>query len=100
VWITDTETRETIRRVHAATGYTLDPHGAVGWRAAEKLSATGSVLPPIAVLETAHPAKFAETVEPLVGKVPLPPSLETALHRTIESVTIPATVESLVELMM
>ena len=94
VWVTDAETRETIRRVHAETGYTLDPHGAVGWKAAEKAFAAETP-PPTAILETAHPAKFAETVEPLVGKVPLPPSLEKALSRNVESVTIPPDIESL-----
>jgi threonine synthase len=94
VWVTDAETRETIRRVHAETGYMLDPHGAVGWKAAEKASAAETP-PPTVILETAHPAKFAETVEPLVGKVPLPPSLEKALSRDVESVTIPPDIESL-----
>jgi threonine synthase len=105
VWVTDAETRETIRRVHAETGYTLDPHGAVGWKAAEKVFATEKTFssgspPPTAILETAHPAKFAETVEPLVGNVPLPPSLEKALGRTARSVTIPPGIESLADLLM
>ncbi|MDR1468137.1 MAG: threonine synthase [Spirochaetaceae bacterium] len=100
VWVTDAETRETIQRVHAETGYTLDPHGAVGWKAAEKSvteKAATEPPPPIAILETAHPAKFAETVEPIVGKVPLPPSLEKALTRDVESITIPPDIETLVD---
>jgi threonine synthase len=103
-WVTDAETRETILRVHGETGYTLDPHGAVGWKAAEKIFTTEKVsameqvsAPPTVILETAHPAKFAETVEPLVGNVPLPPSLEKALLRTAESVTIPPDIESLAD---
>jgi threonine synthase len=104
IWVTDEETRETIQRVHAETGYTLDPHGAVGWKAAEKWSSAGSAAHdktgPVAVLETAHPAKFAETVEPLIGKVMLPPSLETAMTRETAAVTIPAHIESLIEQMI
>jgi threonine synthase len=99
IWITDEETRQTIRRVHTETGYTLDPHGAVGWSALDKARIPGG-LSPLAVLETAHPAKFVETVEPLVGNVPVPPALAKALSRDISSVTIPADIESLVELML
>jgi threonine synthase len=102
VWVTDDETRETIKRVHAETGYTLDPHGAVGWKAADKAlppvsDSESSHLGKTAVLETAHPAKFAETVEPLAGKIALPPSLEKALSREVAAVTIPARIENLVE---
>jgi threonine synthase len=104
VWVTDEETRETILKVHADTGYTLDPHGAVGWKAADKCLAAGSAADdratPVAILETAHPAKFAETVEPLAGKVALPPSLEQALTREAAAVTIPANIGNLVEQMI
>jgi len=54
----------------------LDPHGAVGYRALEELlkdDETGIFL------ETAHPAKFTETVEEIVGKgnVPMPGKLQS-----------------------
>lgn len=48
----------TIARVHAATGYLLDPHTAVAWTVAERHRADGPVL----VVATAHWAKFGEDV--------------------------------------
>lgn len=44
----------------------LDPHGAIGYMALKNYLSTnkGSGI----FLETAHPAKFLETVEPIIGK--------------------------------
>jgi threonine synthase len=87
--------------VYRRWGYFLDPHSAVGWKGADKLRAEGLLGGepcPLAVLSTAHPAKFAETVEPAAGAaVPLPPSLAGAMGRTASARTIPATVEALLE---
>jgi threonine synthase len=52
---------------------------------------------PVAVLATAHPAKFAETVEPLTGPVPVPVSIQTALGRVIHTRTIPAELSALAD---
>jgi threonine synthase len=97
-YVTDEETRETIAKVHSRWGYFLDPHSAVGWRAADHLFETGKLeAGPLAVLATAHPAKFAETVEPLTGPVPVPASLKKAMERTVEARTIPAELDALKE---
>ncbi|MDO9309329.1 MAG: threonine synthase, partial [Deltaproteobacteria bacterium] len=62
------ETLATIRDFHAKTGYLLDPHTAVGVKAAlEMLPENSSRI----CLATAHPAKFGETVEKALG-VPAP----------------------------
>ena len=97
--VTDEETRQTISGVFSRRGYYLDPHSAVGWRAADKLRETGKLTEEIAlvILSTAHPAKFAETVEPLTGPVPVPPSLQKAMNRTVVARTIPAKPEALKE---
>ncbi len=50
-----------IREVCAATGYTLDPHTAIGVAAARARAA--EISGPIACLATAHPAKFPTAVE-------------------------------------
>jgi threonine synthase len=50
---------------------------------------------PFVTLETAHPAKFAETVEPLVGPVPVPETLERAMKRPVMSTTIKAELSAL-----
>jgi threonine synthase len=91
VSVSDDETRETIARVHNEAGYFLDPHSAVGWKGVEKLCATNKIADgPVGILSTAHPAKFSETVEPLVGPAPVPASLAHTMKRTVHSQTIPA----------
>jgi len=91
--VTDEETRRTIGEVYRSNGYYLDPHGAVGWTAAQKLRAKAAG--PMAVLATAHPAKFSETVEDITGPVPVPPSIQKALARTAHARTIPADLSAL-----
>ena len=61
----DKQIRETIGRVFNETGYLCDPHGACGFRALEEFLHQGEVG---VFLETAHPAKFIETVEEIVGR--------------------------------
>jgi threonine synthase len=98
VSVSDEETRDTIVRVHQQAGYFLDPHSAVGWKGVDKLSAEHKLAAgPVGVLCTAHPAKFNEVVEPLVGPPPVPATLERAMHRTVQSRTIPADVSAFIE---
>ena len=59
------EIREVIKDVHYKYGYTLDPHGATGYMALNENLKQGEVG---IFLETAHPAKFTETVEETLGK--------------------------------
>jgi len=61
----DEEIRETMKQVFVEENYMLDPHGAVGYRALKADLKDGEVG---VFLETAHPAKFKETVESVVGK--------------------------------
>jgi threonine synthase len=98
VSVSDDETRETIAAVHRQAGYFLDPHSAVGWKAADKLYSRGLIQAgPLGILSTAHPAKFSETVEPLTGPVPVPPALAKVMERKPESRTIPADISVLIE---
>jgi len=98
VSVSDDETRETIVRVHGQAGYFLDPHSAVGWKGADKLLAENKIAAgPVGILCTAHPAKFIEVVEPLVGKPPVPAALESAMKRTVQSRTIPAEVSAFID---
>ena len=76
----DEETRACIAEVFRRTGYVLDPHGAVAFRALEKHGASRDG--PAVVLATAHPAKFPEVVEEATGEpVTLPGSLPWVLAR-------------------
>ena len=81
---TDDQIRETIKKVYTETGYLLDPHGACGYRALEeglKPDETGIFL------ETAHPAKFLETVEEVIeDKVEIPEKLQTFMKGEKQSV--------------
>jgi len=100
-FVTDEQTRSTIGEVFARSGYYLDPHTAVAWHAADNLKTSGKLswneAQPLAILSTAHPAKFAETVQALTGPIPMPPSLEKAMQRTITVRTIPANLQALQE---
>jgi threonine synthase len=75
-----------IQRVHAQSGYLLDPHTACGVVACEKPPASGSA--PRVVLATAHPAKFPDTMQAITGVRPaLPPRL-TALMSARERISV------------
>jgi threonine synthase len=101
VSVTDEETRETIKRVREEANYFRDPHSAVGWKGVDKLRAENKIPQrgegPVGVLSTAHPAKFSETVLPLVGPPPVPASIARAMGRTVKSQTIPVEVSALIE---
>lgn len=78
----DDSTRECIRTVWTRHGYLLDPHTAVGWLALEEVAAELPADAPRILVSTAHPAKFGETVEPVIGeKIPLPEPLAAGLAR-------------------
>ncbi len=68
--ISEAETGACLRRVYERTGYLFDPHGAVGYAAAEQYAAEAAGDEPIVTLATAHPAKFAEAVGAHTGVVP------------------------------
>ena len=70
----DEQIAETLKACKLETGYLLDPHGAVGYRALQEGLTAGETG---IFLETAHPAKFLETVENIIGeKVEIPLKLQ------------------------
>ncbi|HMH24607.1 MAG TPA: threonine synthase [Puia sp.] len=88
--ISDAETTAAIRDVYSRYHYLPDPHGAVGFLALEKYLAAHPGLKGI-FLETAHPVKFYDTVEPIIGEpVPMPASVHALLGRQKQSRKIPA----------
>ena len=100
-WVSDEDTRKTIEAVYRKYGYFLDPHSAVGWKAADKMAATGELnAGPLVVLATAHPAKFGETVEPLTGPLPIPASLRQVMERKIQPRAIPVDIAALREILL
>lgn len=77
--VSEEEVLETIRDVYSQHGYILDPHTAIGVKAARKLRKQGV---PIVCLATAHPAKFAEAVEAAIGRTPeVPPPFVGLLEK-------------------
>ncbi len=62
---TDEEIKSTMKRVSEKNDYILDPHGATGFEALSDNLNNNEVG---VFLETAHPAKFPEVVEPVIGK--------------------------------
>src|SRR5262245_59483991 len=81
----DGEVRATIKRVYDRTGYLVDPHSAIGYlgvSAQRGEGRRGRVDQPGIFLATAHPAKFSEIVEPVIGRpVEKPAPLLHALER-------------------
>jgi len=74
---TDQQTAEAMRDVHKASGYILDPHGAVGYLGLKKHMEHRKAPINGIFLETAHPGKFLEVVENVLQiQVPLPPTLQ------------------------
>ncbi|MBD2747152.1 threonine synthase [Microvirga sp. BT688] len=72
---------------YRSTGYVLDPHSAVGTRAARALLKQNPETPVVA-LSTAHPAKFPDAVERATGVRPaLPPHMADLMERK-ESFTV------------
>ena len=80
----DEQIRETVQKTYEETGYLLDPHGACGYRAlAENLKPGENGV----FLETAHPAKFLQTVEDIIGtEVKIPEKLQAFMRGTKQSV--------------
>ncbi len=81
---TDSQIAETLAEAFTRTGYLLDPHGACGYRALKEQLTEGECG---VFLETAHPAKFLETVESITdSKVEIPAPLQAFMNGTKQSV--------------
>jgi threonine synthase len=87
--ISDPETREGIRELWMEHGYLADPHGAVGYLALKKWMLDHSRMRKGIFLETAHPVKFIDTVEPLIGQpIMKPPAVTKLYDRTRQALLI------------
>ncbi len=89
VRLDDAETLTTIRETYEGHGVLIDPHTAVGLAAARR--ARRDPTSPMAVLATAHPAKFPDAVEDATGvRPPLPAHLADLYERPERYVRLPA----------
>jgi threonine synthase len=73
----ESEVQAAIRRVRKDSGYLMDPHTACAWVADEKC--IDQTETPRVILSTAHPAKFPDSVEMIVGERPALPKRLAAL---------------------
>ena len=89
---TDGQIAETIRDCYARTGYVLDPHGACGYRALKEGLRPGETG---FFCETAHPAKFKDSVERILGApVAVPERLAAFMQGTRRAVPLGKDYES------
>ena len=80
----DDQIRDTMRKCFSDNKYILDPHGACGFRALSEQLQTGEYG---VFCETAHPAKFKETVEATIGaEVEIPERLAAFMKGKKQSV--------------
>ena len=82
----DEQIRATMQQCYNETGYTLDPHGACGYQALKDLLKDGEVG---VFCETAHPAKFKEKVDEIIGiDVEIPERLADFMKGTKQSIPL------------
>ncbi len=93
----DKQTREAIREVNAKFNYVIDPHGAVGYLASEAWLKDHPDDRTV-ILETAHPAKFPETIAEELGegKVSIPERLACLADKTKVSIPMSSDPKSLI----
>ncbi len=82
----DVATREALAEVRARYIYLIDPHGALGYWALKEFMREHDRNICGIVLETAHPVKFAEVVEPIIGeRIHVPERIQHLLNREKKS---------------
>jgi len=82
----DEQIAETIQDVYRQTGYICDPHGACGYRALSEGLQPGETG---VFLETAHPAKFKQTVDKILNSdIEIPAKLKAFMQGTKQSIAM------------
>jgi threonine synthase len=95
---TDEEIRQTVLSAYKNTGYLLDPHGACGYHSLKDCLAENETG---IFLETAHPAKFLETVESILSeKLNIPEKLQAFMKGTKQSTELPKTFDEFKRLLL
>ena len=84
--ISDADTKATLKEVYEKYQYLCDPHGAVAFNALQQYLSTHTGDKGI-MLETAHPVKFYDIVEPVIQqKVELPEAIRGIMTKKKESI--------------
>jgi threonine synthase len=85
---TDEETLEGMKTLYNTYNYVADPHGAIGFLAAETYQEHNPNTHCV-FLETAHPTKFLDVVEQVIpDKIKLPSQIEAVIHKEKKSISI------------
>lgn len=96
--VTDEEIKARIVSEFAASGYVWCPHSATAAEAWSRLPTAARLERPWIAAATAHPYKFAEIVEPLIGRVVEPSPALSAIHnRPTHKIRIDARLECLAD---
>jgi len=84
---TDDDTREAMKEIKEISGYIADPHGAVGYLGLKKYTKKNKVQG--IFLETAHPVKFLDVVEPVLNEtIEYPQQIKDVINKKKVSVKI------------
>ena len=90
----DDQTAQCIKDVFEEFNYVLCPHTAVGYMAMDQFVDDNDLNPYYinsVILATAHPVKFGDVVEPLIGeKVEIPERLESIINGKKKSINMSA----------
>lgn len=80
--VSDKETKSEIKSIYEKHGTIIEPHGAVGLKAAENYLAETDDKTPVVCVETADPAKFPEVIREVINiDPPLPESMKEAMGK-------------------
>ena len=94
----DAAAMDAIKRVFDETGYVMDPHTAVAWKAAEDYAAKTGDNAPTVVLSTASPYKFPMSVLSGLGaEVPSDAAAQTAMLEEISKTSVPRALAGVLE---
>ena len=98
--VSDAQTMGTLKKVYRQYHYLLDPHGAVGYHALEEYLHAHPTQKGI-VIETAHPVKFFDVVEPIIEEqIKIPIAIDQQLKLEKKSVLMENNAEALKEFLL
>ncbi|HYD11496.1 MAG TPA: threonine synthase [Allosphingosinicella sp.] len=96
--VEDDALRARILADYRSSGYVWCPHSAAAAEAYARLDPGTREERPWLLCATAHPFKFAEIVEPLLGRaIDPPPALGAIIHREARALPVPASLAALAE---
>lgn len=94
----DKQIAEIMQECYKTTAYLLDPHGACGYQALKDYLSGDEIG---VFLETAHPAKFKDTVDKIIGEaIEIPQKLQEFMKGTKQSVPMAKDFESFKKYLM